>query len=82
MADELNLDRTRAAIAAYDAKWGDNYDPSQGCPLAVAVGEAFGLDTADRNDPATCKALIRPSSRTPRPGETDVSFVRRMCRDY
>lgn len=76
-----NLARTEAALAAYDAKWGSGYDPYQDDPLAVAVGEAFGLDTADRNDPETCKACVRPGPREPRPGY-GLSFVRRMVRSW
>ena len=76
-----NLARTEAAIAAYDEKWGDDYDVYQEDDLAIGVGEAFGLDTIDRNDPAVCKALIRPGPREPRPGYRE-SFVRRMVRNW
>lgn len=76
-----NLARTEAALAAYDAHWGDDYDPYQEDRLAVAVGTAFGLDTADRNDPKTCKTCVRPGPRTPQPG-WPLSFVRRMVRSW
>jgi hypothetical protein len=69
-----NLQRTADAIAAYDA------NPTEA--KAKAVGVAFGLDTADRNDPETCAALVRPGPPTPALGETDVSFVRRMVRQW
>ncbi len=75
----IDMSRTQAAIDAYDAKWGDEYDPYQLCPLAKAVGVAFGLDTADRNNKADCARLIRPGPRAPQPG-CELSFVRRMCR--
>lgn len=45
--------------------------------LAAAVGAAYGLDTADRNDPGDCAALIRPGSPSPPPG-SELSFVRKM----
>ena len=73
------LARTEKALRAYDAKWGDNFDPTQDGELAVAVGEAFGLDTADRNNTADCKALVRPGSRFPRPGFPEP-FVRNLVR--
>lgn len=65
-----DLSRTRAALVAFDeyharevpmdtnaaaVAYFDELDR-----LAEAVGEAFGLDTADRNDPATCRQCVRP----------------------
>jgi hypothetical protein len=49
--------------------------------LAREVGRAFGLDTADRNDPTTCEALVRPGPAVPRPGY-ELSFVRRMVKQW
>jgi hypothetical protein len=72
-----NLARTAAALAAYDARWGDAFDPLQACPLAEAVGAAYGADTARFNNPETCRALVRPGPRTPGPGSAPT-FVRRM----
>ena len=88
------LPKTEAAIAAYDehdaictvdhildlppkavGKLFDELDR-----LGHEVGIAFGEETKDRNDPATCAAVIRPGPKTPPLGETDVSFVRRMVR--
>lgn len=46
------------------------------------VGLQFGLETADRNNPITCYKQVRPGGREPSAGERDVSFVRRMVRDY
>jgi hypothetical protein len=66
--------RTQEALATFDASgeyWRDNG------PLARAVGEAFGQDTAEYNDPEVCAALVRPGPATPPPGQT-LSFVRRM----
>jgi len=49
--------------------------------LAEAVGWAYGLDTADRNNPETCKQCVRPGTKVPEPGY-ELSFVRRMIRDF
>lgn len=84
----MNLARTKAAIEAFDAEaakpmpepfgeaWGKINREDR---LAEAVGEAYGLDTADRNDPATCKACIRPGRPT-EADHPDEPFVRRMVR--
>lgn len=45
--------------------------------LAAEVGRAYGLDTADRNDPQTCADLVRPGKANPQLGN-ELSFVRRM----
>jgi hypothetical protein len=45
--------------------------------LAFKVGEAYGLDTKDRNNPKDCADLIRPGPATPSDG-SELSFVRRM----
>jgi hypothetical protein len=45
--------------------------------LESAVGEAFGEDTKDRNDPKTCAECVRAGPPTPPPG-FEISFVRRM----
>jgi hypothetical protein len=76
-----NLNRTVAALAAFDAVHGP-HDPGLFSPLAEAVGVAYGLDTADRNNPDDCAALVRPGPREPRGGEADLSFVRRMVRTF
>lgn len=76
-----NLTRTAAALAAFDAAHGPR-DPGYGSPLAEAVGVAYGLDTADRNDPETCAACVRPGPRKPLGGDADLSFVRRMVRTF
>ncbi len=74
---QLDLTRTKAALDAYDEKWGDEYDPSQDCPLAKAVGDAYGLDIRDWNNTGDCAHLVQPGPRTPLPG-TEASFVRFM----
>ena len=80
--DHANLARTEAALKAYDAHVAVvGYDPYQCDELAVAVGRAFGQDTADRNDPATCEALIRPGPPTPPPG-AELSFVRHCVQEW
>lgn len=73
-APRLSLPLTTAALARYDAKmvefnallegaiektslYGVLADINQ---LGAEVGEAFGQDTSDRNDPAACRALVRP----------------------
>jgi hypothetical protein len=74
-----DLSRTEAAIKAFDASdehWMDNG------PLGRAVGEAFGLDTIDRNNPEDCAHLIRPGPPEPPLGDRDVSFVRRCVRAW
>lgn len=64
----LDLTRTRQAVEAYDRRReyllqveaaADDERWAEEERLAKAVGEAFALDTADRNDPATAR-LIRP----------------------
>ncbi len=86
----MNLARTKAAIEAFDTEtaqpmpedfseaWRKLNREDQ---LAEAVGEAFGLDTADRNDPATCKVCVRPGKPTAA-DHPDEPFVRRMVRLY
>lgn len=69
----LDLTRTAAALEAYDQ------NPSE--QLAREVGVAYGLDTADRNDPATCADFIRPGPAVPKPGY-EPSFVREMVRKW
>ena|SRR5271157_1535205 len=49
--------------------------------LAQAVGHAYGLDTADRNDMDTCEGHIRPGPAVPGPG-FELSFVRRMVAQW
>lgn len=86
-----DLSRTAAALERYDAERGrikrlwDNVETDQDVAFvtaeeerfARAVGEAFGLDTADRNNPRTCADLVRPGPKVPVPG-AELSFVRRM----
>ena len=79
MKELPDLTRTAEALAAFDAVHGP-HDPGHDTELARAVGVAFGLDTADRNDPETCAVLVRPGPREPRGGDADLSFVRRMVR--
>jgi hypothetical protein len=86
----VNLERTKAALAAYDAEvakpmpdtfrevWAKLNREDR---LAREVGRAYGLDTADRNDPATCEACVRPGKPTT-PDHPDEPFVRRMVRLY
>lgn len=68
----LDLTRTAAAVAAYDAYMATNpYDvcetnedvyrvQAEENRLGEAVGIAFGLDTADRNNLETCRRCVRP----------------------
>jgi len=77
-----DLSRTAKSIEEYD----DYYKKFQLMlakleKLAEAVGEAFGLDTIDRNDPEVCKNHIRPGTITPLPGY-ELSFVRRMVKKW
>jgi len=81
MKDLPDLTRTSEALAAFDAVM-EPYDSGYGTDLAKAVGVAFGLDTADRNNQDDCAALIRPGPREPQGGEADLSFVRRMVRQW
>lgn len=87
-----DLSRTKAAIEAYDAfdatfdEMKRNNDAVMAWfarleELGKAVGIAFGLDTADRNNPDTCKQCIRPGHKVPGPGE-ELSFVRRMVAQW
>jgi len=75
--DLPNLTRTADALDAYDAL--QEYAPDS--PEAAAVGVAYGLDTADRNNFETCRDLIRPGAKNPAHPD-DLSFVRRMVRDF
>ena len=47
----------------------------------VAVGQAYGRDTADRNDLPTCAGVVRPGPAVPSPG-AEPSFVRRMVAQW
>lgn len=70
--DTLDLSRTRAAVAAFDAYQATNpilaaetneqvlAAVAEEERLAEAVGVAFGLDTADRNNQETCRRCVRP----------------------
>jgi hypothetical protein len=76
-----NLDRTVKALKAYDAYKFDWDADNEGLlrqinehdALAKAVGTAFGLDTADRNNMKDCEDHVRPGICP----STD-SFIRRM----
>ena len=46
------------------------------------VGLQFGLETQDRNNVIDCYKCVKPGGKKPSAGERDVSFVRRMVRDY
>lgn len=62
--NDLNLARTKSAIDAYDAALerfeADGSDANvEAIEVAErAVGEAFALDTADRNDPETARRAL------------------------
>jgi hypothetical protein len=82
-----DLSRTKAALEVYDA-FDSEFDAegSQDDVLAEfaelerfgkAVGRAFGLDTADRNNVDDCERCIRPGNKVP-PAGMQLSFVRRM----
>lgn len=86
------LDRTRAALAAYDRadcalRETDFSKLERGRALEIIarleilaedVGRQFGLDTADRNNLSDCTRLVRPGPARPQGGDADLSFVRRM----
>lgn len=86
-----DLSRTKAAIEAYDAFDAEMTTLLNDLPdqeevqqlfdqleqFGEAVGIAFGLDTADRNNLEDCKRGIRPGPKVPGPG-CEPSFVRRM----
>lgn len=83
----MRMERTRAAIAAYDEFDAalDFEGMDQKAVLAgfakldalgEAVGVAFGLDTADVNSMDTCKCYVRPGPKVPAVG-AELSFVRR-----
>lgn len=77
-----DLTRTEAALSEYDAFDRDfKAEGSQAEVIAAfdqleskarAVGHAFGLDTADRNNLLTCERCVRPGFAG------SDSFVRRM----
>lgn len=72
----MDLTRTAEALRRYDEA-DDKTDE-----LAEAVGIAYGLDTAHVNDFETCRACIRPGHPNPPGGDEDLSFVRRLVRQY
>ncbi len=86
-----NLKRTEEAIAAYDkhaAEATEHWNEAstikevytllaQEERLGEAVGAAYGEDTKEFNNPATCKKEIRPGPAIP-PEGYELSFVRRM----
>jgi len=77
-----DLPRTRDAIAAYDREWAKptkSYAKLE--ELGEAVGIAFGEDTKEFNNPANCRALVRPGPPIPGPG-FELSFVRRMVKRW
>lgn len=66
----LSLARTAEAIRVYDG-YNTTFDSNARVDkclqwfdglklLGMAVGQAFGLDTADRNSMDTCKQCVRP----------------------
>jgi hypothetical protein len=86
-----DLSRTIAALKRYDEKLPqllqlmDLAASEEGVRLVELkiealgrlVGEAYGLDTADRNNPETCASTVRPGPAVPGVGQ-ELSFVRRM----
>jgi hypothetical protein len=79
-AKPLDLTRTAAALAAYDAA-GDAFDkyPSQGNITALEcarldLAHAFADDTADRNDRATVLGFVQSL--------VGMTFVRRMVASF
>jgi hypothetical protein len=86
-----DLSRTEAALSEYDAF--DSTFKAEGSQDKViaafaalesrarAVGRAYGLETADRNNVSTCEMVIRPGPAVPGPGCT-LSFVRRMVAQW
>jgi len=89
-----DLTRTQTAIKKYDIAsdefdvYSDNMQYDEAIAkmdelekLEEAVGEAFGLDTADINNVDTCRQCIRPGPAVPGPGY-ELSFVRRMVQKW
>jgi hypothetical protein len=87
-----NFARTIAALALYDAADAECDRNLIDWPLDVGtaklrelerlaekVGIAFGLDTADINNPETCRQCVRPGAAVPPPG-FEEAFVRRAVR--
>ncbi len=86
----LDLTRTAAALTAYDAEHAKPMPDVLSAAiskialeekLGQEVGRAYGLDTADRNNLATCEECIRPGKAHPDHPD-DESFVRRMVREH
>ena len=85
-----DLSRTAAALTRYD-RLADAYDrdfdrlgakeTQDRLAVLVAaaeeVGRYYGLDTADRNSPATCAEVVRPGPRVAAVGQKP-SYVREM----
>ena len=86
-----NLSRTIAALKRYDAEIAEleeemreaetmiqiDIAAAKAMNLERDVGVAYGLDTADRNNPLTCASTVRPGPAIPGVGQ-ELSFVRRM----
>lgn len=68
----LLYDKIDRGSGKYDDKYIEEIEA-----LERAVGEAFGEDTKDRNNPQTCAEVIRAGPPSPSPG-SELSFVRRM----
>ena len=94
--DLPDLSRTAAALAEFDrvCAEGDAIVRREGCSMAECdveiermveagrvVAEAYGEDTADRNDPETCASLLWPGEVPPPAGE-EPSFIRRMVQQW
>ena len=86
-----DLSRTKAAIeaydtfdAAFDAKGSQDDVLAEFAELerlGQAVGHAFGLDTADRNNVRDCEMYVRPGNKIP-PAGSKLSFVRRIVAQW
>jgi hypothetical protein len=91
----LDLTRTAAALDAYDAfdvDFGKLMSAAttkeevfalvhREHELGEAVGEAFGLDTMDRNSVSNCKQCVRPGPKHPLLGFGE-SWVRKVVREW
>ena len=78
MTAELDLGRTRDALADYDAHHCKEVDIDgvdgwwkRSDTLLIAIGIAFATDTADRNEPETARTTVNCPA--------GLGWIRRLC---
>ena len=78
---KLPLPATLDAVRNYDCAVADGAEDRKLAVLSARVGEAFVKDTKHVNSADVAKH-VTPGKRKPAGGDTDLSFVRRLLRDF